>query len=282
VGEKAHFVGTIEGNVARASFNRPDVLNAFSESMRDLSIAFLLEVEHDPDVRCVVLEGAGKHFMAGGDIKDFTSKFEESANSRRLYFEAACHKMHPLIFLLRRMPKPVLASVQGACAGLGVSLTLAADLVIAADTAFFTLAYSRIGTSPDGGATYFLPRVVGMKRAAELAMLGDRIDAATAERYGMINWVVPANALAEETKSMAERLVDGPAHAIGQTKALLSASFDRGLESQLQAEALSFSLCSAHEEMAEGVRAFIEKRPADFKGSLNAQGARRAGRQRSA
>lgn len=271
MGEQAHFVGTMEGGVATASFNRPDSLNAFSDEMRDLLIAFLLEVETNPSVRCVVLQGAGRHFMAGGDIKDFTRQFKETADVRRLHFEAACHKMHPLIFLIRRMPKPVLASVQGACAGLGVSLTLAADLAIAADTAFFTLAYSRLGTSPDGGATYFLPRVVGMKRAAELALLGDRIDAATAERYGMINWVVPADALVEETKAKAEQLADGATHAIGRTKALLSASLDRGLESQLQAEAVSFSLCSAHDEMAEGVRAFIEKRPADFKGVLNEQ-----------
>ncbi len=172
--------------------------------------------------------------------------------------------MHPLIYLIRRLPKPVLASVQGACAGLGVSLVLAADLALAADSAFFTLAYSRLGTTPDGGATYFLPRTVGSKRAAELAMLGDRIDAATAERYGMVNRVIPADRLAEETRAWATRLANGATGAIGRTKALLSASGGRDLESQLQAEAVSFSLCSDSDEMAEGVKAFIEKRPPDF------------------
>ncbi|MGB3864261.1 MAG: enoyl-CoA hydratase-related protein [Xanthobacteraceae bacterium] len=262
--QEAHFVGEVRDGVAWARLNRPEALNAFSDEMRDLLIAFLLKVESDPNVRCIVLEGGGRHFMAGGDVKSFTEHFQSSPEKRKLHFEATCHKMHPLIFLLRRIPKPVLASVQGACAGLGVSLVLASDLALASDVAFFTLAYSKLGTTPDGGATWFLPRAVGSKRAAELAMLGDRIDAETAEHYGLVNRVIPADRLREETVAWANRLAQGATLAIGRTKALLNAAGSRDLEAQLQAEGVSFSLCSSGEEMAEGVRAFIEKRSPVF------------------
>jgi 2-(1,2-epoxy-1,2-dihydrophenyl)acetyl-CoA isomerase len=145
-----------------------------------------------------------------------------------------------------------------------MSLVLACDLAIAADTAFFTLAYVKIGTSPDGGATYFLPRTVGLKRAMEVALLGERLDAAAVERLGMINWVVPEADLTRETQALAGRLAAGPTQAIAHTKALLSASIGRDLEAQLQAEAISFAACSATEDMDEGVSAFVGKRQAVF------------------
>jgi len=257
-------IGSVEDGIAWATLNRPASLNAFSDQMRDDLIGFLLRIENDPAVRCVVLQGAGKHFMAGGDVKSFTENFSAPPEERRIFFEAACHKMHPIIFLLRRMPKPVLASVRGACAGLGMSLVLASDLAIAADTAFFTLAYVKIGTSPDGGATYFLPRTVGLKRAMEIALLGERLDAATVERFGMINRVVPEDQLTRETELWATRLAAGPTQAMARTKALLSASHGRDLEAQLQAEAIGFAACAVTDDMSEGVKAFVEKRPAVF------------------
>jgi 2-(1,2-epoxy-1,2-dihydrophenyl)acetyl-CoA isomerase len=259
------FVGTIDKEgIAWGRFNRPDALNAFSDQMRDDMIAFLLRIENDPKVRCLVLQGTGKHFMAGGDVKSFVAQFDRTPEERRAHFEAACHKMNQIIYLLRRLPKPVVSSVSGACAGLGLSFVLASDFAIAADNSVFTLAYVKLGTTPDGGATYFLPRLVGMKHAMEIALLGDRFDAAKAEKYGLINSIVPADKLADETKSLAQRLAEGPTHAIGRTKALLNAAPTQDLEAALQAEGVSFGICSATPEMAEGVAAFVAKRPAAF------------------
>ena len=259
-----HFVGETADGIAWATLNRPKQMNAFSDQMRDDLIAFLSNVEHDPSVRCVVLRGAGNHFMAGGDIKSFTEYMALDAAARRAHFESTCHAMHPIIYLLRRMPKPVLASVNGACAGLGFSLVLASDLAIAADNAFFTLAYTKLGTSPDGGSTYFLPRALGMKRAMELAVLSDRIEASDAERLGVVNRVVPAAELAQETAKLAERLAKGATQAIARTKLLLNQSLDSSLESQLQAEGIGFGACAATADMVEGVNAFLEKRAPDF------------------
>jgi 2-(1,2-epoxy-1,2-dihydrophenyl)acetyl-CoA isomerase len=259
-----HFVGEIANGIAWATLNRPKQLNAFSDQMRDDFIAFLTNIEHDPSVRCVVLRGAGNHFMAGGDIKSFTEHMASDPAARRAHFESTCHAMHPIIYLLRRMPKPVLASVNGACAGLGFSLVLASDLAIAADKAFFTLAYTKLGTSPDGGSTYFLPRALGMKRAMELALLSDRIEASEAGRLGVVNRVVPAAELAHETTKLAERLANGATHAIARTKLLLNQSLASSLESQLQAEGIGFGSCAATSDMVEGVNAFLEKRAPEF------------------
>lgn len=257
----ADFIGEVTDGIAWGTFNRPGALNAFSTEMRDQIIRFLLGIEHDPAVRCLVLRGAGDHFMAGGDVKSFTAVMEQSAEERRAHFEATCHAMHPIIYLLRRLPQPVLASVAGACAGLGMSLLLAADLAIAADNAVFTLAYVKLGTTPDDGSYFFLPRTLGMKRAMEVALLSDRMDAATAERLGLINRVAPADRLAEDTQALATRLAAGATQAMGRTKALLSGALTRDLETHLQMEGLNFAACAA---TAEGVAAFVEKRKPKF------------------
>jgi 2-(1,2-epoxy-1,2-dihydrophenyl)acetyl-CoA isomerase len=261
------FVGEIRGGIAWATLNRPESLNAFSDDMRDRMIAFLHQAELDTAVRCVVLQGAGGNFMAGGDVKSFTATMEKSPEERRIHFEATCHAMHPIVYLIRRMPKPVLACVQGAAAGLGMSLVLACDLAVAADNAVFTLAYIKLGTTPDGGASFFLPRTVGMKRAMEIALLSDKIDAATAERFGIVNRVVPAARFAEETQAFAERLAAGATVAMGRTKALLSSAMTDSLEAHLQAEGVSFGICSATSDMVKGVAGFIEKRRPVFDGN---------------
>jgi 2-(1,2-epoxy-1,2-dihydrophenyl)acetyl-CoA isomerase len=263
-GEKFDFIGEIAGSVAWATLNRPASLNAFSLQMRDEFVRFLLRIEHDPQVRCVVLRGAGGNFMAGGDVKAFTTQLALPAEERRALFEGMCHAMHPIIYLMRRLQKPVIASIEGACAGLGMSLVLAADLAIAAENAVFTLAYVKIGTTPDGGASFFLPRTVGMKRAMEIALLSDRLDASTAERLGLINRVVPLDRLASETEALALRLASGATQAIGRTKLLLSGALTHDLESHLQLEALNFAACTVTVDMVEGVTAFIEKRRPKF------------------
>ena len=260
------YVTAIQGAVATFTFNRPISLNALTIGMIDGMRTFFAQVENDPAIRCVVINAAGDHFMAGGDVKSFVELLQAPKEQRRIEFEQFIHRLQPVIMLMRRMRKPVIASVQGAAAGFGLSLALACDLVIAADTAYFAMAYVKIGTTPDGSGSYFLPRLVGLKKAMEIALLGDRFDAATAREIGLINFVVPADRLAAETGALAQRLAEGPAHAIGNTKELLNASLDRSLEAQLQAEAVSFAECAATDDMLEGAMAFAQKRKPKFTG----------------
>jgi 2-(1,2-epoxy-1,2-dihydrophenyl)acetyl-CoA isomerase len=260
------FIAAIDGPIATFTLNRPQSRNALSDEMMRGMAAFLTKIEHDPAVRCMVLTGAGEHFQSGGDIKGFAQDFAKTPPERRAAFEARIHQLHLAMYAMRRMRKPIVASVRGACAGFGVSLALNCDLVIAADNTYFTLAYINIGTSPDGGSSYYLPRAVGMKKAMEIAFLGDRFDAPTAQQWGMINYVVPLAQLMAETDKLARRLAAQPTHAIGNTKRLMNDSLHNQFEAQLQAEALSFADCTTTDDMREGVTAFIQKRKPDFKG----------------
>ncbi|HJP36202.1 MAG: enoyl-CoA hydratase-related protein [Gammaproteobacteria bacterium] len=252
--------------IATLTFNRPDARNALSTDMRSNLRDVLAELEFDDDIRCVVMQGADGHFMAGGDVKRFVNYVDEPASKIRASFIQRIHDLHPIMFTMRRMPKPIVASVAGAAAGAGVSMALAADLVIAADSAFFTLAYVHIGTSPDGSATFNLPRAVGIKKAMEIALLGDRFDAQTAQDIGMINFVVPEAELQAETDKLAQRLASGPTHVYGNTKRLLYRSLENEWESQLQLEGETFADCAARADFREGVTAFAEKRKPDFTG----------------
>jgi 2-(1,2-epoxy-1,2-dihydrophenyl)acetyl-CoA isomerase len=164
------------------------------------------------------------------------------------------------------MPKPVIVAVQGAAAGVGLSFVLAADLALAADDAIFASGYIHIGTSPDGGLTATLGRVVGLKQAAELMMLGDRFDAQRALALGLVNRLVPPSALEDEALALAMRLANGPTHAYARTKVLLQATLGDAFDAQLRRETESFAACAAGEEFVEGVRAFLEKRPPNFSG----------------
>jgi 2-(1,2-epoxy-1,2-dihydrophenyl)acetyl-CoA isomerase len=255
-----------EGGVATLTLNRPQALNALN---RDLTLELreaVFSLENDESVRCVVLRG-GDHFMAGGDLKWFQELIKDGEpGALRVQFEAFIHEVHPVIVSLRRMPKPVLASVRGAAAGFGLSLLMACDLAIAADSAYFTLAYSSIGVTPDGGSTFALPRIVGQKKAMEIALLGDRFDAPTAERLGIVNRVVPAASLEAETTRIANRLAAGPTTVYARTKALLNGSLNASLESQLQREAEAFARSASEPDFQEGLAAFIGKRKPAFKG----------------
>jgi 2-(1,2-epoxy-1,2-dihydrophenyl)acetyl-CoA isomerase len=252
--------------VLTLTLNRPEVLNAVNGPLVEQLFDALAAAEYDSRVRCVVIRGGGGHFMAGGDLKLFHGELDREADERRRFFEKFVYQVHPLIQVIKRLPKPVVASVQGAAGGFGVSLMLACDLAIAADTSFFTMAYCAIGVSPDGSSTYFLPRSVGLKKAMELALLCERIDAATARDLGMINWVVAESELADETSRLARRLASGPTMAYGNTKKLLNASLHSSLDDQLQAEAENFAHCAGSADFVEGVNAFIEKRKPRFKG----------------
>ena len=254
----------VEGGVATVTLNRPAVLNALDRAMTEGLDDALARIEREPALRVLVLRGAGAGFMAGGDIKLFQQTMDLSPAERRAFFERFIHNVHPTIIAMRRLKQPIIAAVHGAVAGIGMSLMLASDLAVAAEDTRFTLAYCHLGTSPDGGSTFFLPRHVGSKKAMEIALLGDRFDAATALRLGLVNEVVPSAELDRRVGELAMRLARGPAAAYAATKRLLNQSATASLETQLQGEAESFAACTATADFVEGVAAFIGKRPASF------------------
>ncbi len=254
--------------VCRITFNRPQSLNALSPDLVGALDHIINSVRDRDDIRCLVVQGAGEHFMAGGDVKSFKAMLEDEPDvtARRHEFERLLHAVHEVIFKMRGLRQPVVAVVNGAVAGAGVSLMLACDLVIASENAFFTLAYCHLGVSPDGGSTFHLPRIVGMKRAFEIALLGDRFDAKTAEKWGLVNWVFPADQFDGEADKIISRLADGPTQAHGHAKALLNASFSNSMEQQLANEISCFVDCTSNADFSEGVTAFVEKRKPEFKG----------------
>ena len=248
--------------VATITLNRPTVLNALDAAMISALHAACEEASGDKAARAVVLRGAGAAFLSGGDIAMF------HANLSRLpaLVREGGGALRQAILALRRAPKPVLASVHGAVAGAGVSLMAAADLAIAAEGTRFTMAYSRLGTSPDGGATYFLPRLVGYRRALELMLLGEVFDAQTAFAAGLVNWIVSPESLLAETKRIAQQLAQGPTTAFGETKRLAQEGCDRSLAAHLDEEIEAFGRCAGTADFAEGVTAFMQKRKPLFKG----------------
>ncbi len=263
----SELLSEVKDGVAFITLNRPEARNALSLEMRAALYERLVDFERDDSVRCIVIRGAGEHFQAGGDVKSFSEMASLSPEERSRSFEKRIHTLTPTILTMLRMAKPIVASVRGGAAGFGLSLLLACDMVIASEDAFVTLAYVGIGASPDGGGTFMLPRVVGMKKAMEIAMLGDRFDAKTAQDLGLINFVVPTDDLEAETAKLAKRLANGPTVAIGRTKQLLNWSLQHSLEEHLSLEAQNFAVCAATNDWAEGVTAFKEKRRPVFKGN---------------
>lgn len=255
---------TIRDGVGTIVLDRPEVLNALNPEMAAGLNAATAALGTDSEVRCVLIKGAGDHFMAGGDVRHFHHLLQESPGKAAERIGSEIEDVHAAIVNICGMPKPVLASIRGASAGFGMSLVAACDLAIAAEDAVFSLAYCRIGTSPDGGSTWTLPRMVGLKRAMELALLGDRITPRQASDYGLINWVVPPAELDERTEELAARLAAGPANALARTKVLLSESLATDLVAQLASERDSFLSGVTGAEFVEGVSAFVEKRPARF------------------
>jgi 2-(1,2-epoxy-1,2-dihydrophenyl)acetyl-CoA isomerase len=261
-----HILTEVKDGIGTITLNRPEALNALSQAMTDGLIDATACFERDPAVRCVVIRGAGEHFMAGGDIKGFHKSLTEDREKHLAGFEMRVVKTHQTIYQLRRMGKPVLASVQGAAAGFGLSVILASDLAIAGDDAFFTLAYRHIGLSADGGATYFLPRIVGERRALEIALLGERFTAERALAIGILNWIVPRAKLADETATIARKLADGPTLALAKAKELIRGSLESSWDEQSHREAEGLAAMAATEDHREGVAAFIAKRKPVFRG----------------
>jgi len=253
-----------QGAVFEIILNRPEMRNAVNHEMIAAIAAAVAEAADDRAVRAVLLRGAGTHFCAGGDITMFGELVRLPADERGKALREIVTRLHPLLIHLRHMPKPVVTAVQGAAAGFGLSLVLAADLALAAEETIFTAGYIHLGTSPDGGMTMTLPRIVGLKRALELMFLGDRFDARRALELGVINHVVPPATLEAEAIALAVRLANGPTHAYARTKALIESSVGQLLDAQLQRETESFAACAATAEFVEGVHAFLEKRPPNF------------------
>ena len=250
------------GGVLTITLNRPAVLNALSGPLLDALHAALRDAAADASIRAVVLTGAGRGFSSGADLK--AGMAEADLDIRRLLH---AHYV-PVITAIRSIETPVIAAVNGVAAGAGFSLALACDLRIAADSASFVQAFVRIGLVPDAGSTFFLPRLVGYARAAELAMLGDTIDAKRAHEIGLVNRVVPDGQLMPTALELAERLARGP-RSIRLIKRLLSSSFEGGndLESQLALEGDAQAEAAASADFLEGLAAFLEKRPPHFTGS---------------
>ena len=253
--------------IATITLNRPQALNALDVSMAAGLRDATFRVAHDSSIRAVIIQGAGDHFMAGGDIKTFHATLDDPEDHRRQLFERLIGEVHESVIRVRTMEKPVVASVRGAVAGFGLSLMNACDLALAADNSYFTLAYCHIGTSPDGGGTFGLPRLVGLKHAMEIALLGDRFNAQRALELGLVNRLVPPSELAAATLALATRLASGPTLALGRTKRLINESLNRSLPEQLLAEQDNFAACAMTQDFARGVRAFIEKRKPEFQGN---------------
>ncbi|ETX07637.1 enoyl-CoA hydratase/isomerase family protein [Candidatus Entotheonella palauensis] len=257
---------TKTGNVTTLTLNRPDKLNAMNEALMGELERYLIDIESDPEVRAVILTGAGRGFCSGGDqTRDRTNEGQEKCFDGDLGGDVI-ERLNRCILRMQNLPKPIIGCINGVAVGAGCNLALATDLRIASDAAKFGEVFSRIGLVPDGGGTYFLPRLVGTAKALELIMLGDMIEAEEAHRIGLVNRVVPADQLQAETQQLAERLGNGPTLAHGLAKTGVYQSMNMSLEDVLNMEARNQAVASRSEDRAEGAAAFREKRPPRFIG----------------
>jgi len=257
-------VSVAEG-VAKITLNRPDDLNPLSVQMAQEVLSVLVQIEGDPEVRAVLITGAGRAFSSGADLKGGDRGLTPEGKPDVL--TALRSAYNPLIYKLMTIPKPVIAAVNGAAVGIGASLAWACDLVIAADTAYFLLAFVNIGLTVDGGASISLPTRVGYARAMEMALLGERVPAETALQWGMINRVVPGEELAAVAGVLAAKLAAGPPGSYRASKSLLSDGTLTNLEARLDDEAVAQQERAESSDFVEGVMAFLQKRPANFQGS---------------
>ncbi|KHK59545.1 enoyl-CoA hydratase [Burkholderia sp. A9] len=251
----------IQDAIAEIQFNRPDTLNAIDVATARALLAAVGEIQGARNIRAVVLRGRGRGFMAGGDLAYFRRAPDPACAARRLL-----EPMHEAVRLLAALPCPVIASVHGPVAGGGMSLAMAADLCIAATSTTFNLAYARIGNSLDCSASWTLPRLVGLRKAMEIALLCDSIGANEAHRLGLVNFVAPDETLDEQTHALAVRVAHLPPLAAAAIKRQLNASFHRSLHAQLDGELDDFVRNAGTADFTEGVAAFLLKRAPRFEG----------------
>lgn len=251
----------VGGPVATLTLDRPEALNALTAPVKVALREALESIAADPAVRAVILTGAGRAFCAGQDLAE-----REAPDAEPLDVEVR-ERYNPVVRALRSMPQPVIAAVNGVAAGAGASLAFACDLRIAAEGARFVLAFGRIGLVPDSGASWFLPRLVGPARAAEIALVGDPVDAAEALRIGLVSRVVPGERLLDEARATADQLAAQAPRALALTKGLLDAAWTTDLATALEAEADAQGTAGATADHAEGLAAFRGKRPPRFTGA---------------
>ncbi len=255
--------GASNGAELRIELNRPERMNAWDKQLGFDLLAAVELAAGDDGVRAVTITGAGRAFSSGADLR---AGFDPTPEGHPDVGTALRERYHPIITGVRRMPKPVLAAVNGPAVGIGCSLALACDLVLAADTAYFLLAFVNIGLAPDGGSSVFVPARAGAGRAAEMAMLGERVPAAQGRAWGLVDRLVAADSFDAEVDALAEQLATGPTRAYAAAKEQLNARVYAGLDEQLELEASLQQEMAGSEDFGEGVLAFLEKRAARFNG----------------
>jgi 2-(1,2-epoxy-1,2-dihydrophenyl)acetyl-CoA isomerase len=253
----------VESGAATITLNRPDSLNAWTEEFGHDLAAALDEAASSDAIRAVMITGAGRAFSSGADLTATRPSGDEGVPDLGLLLREI---YNPLILSIRELPKPVVACVNGPAAGIGCSLALACDLIVAAESAFFLLAFVNVGLVPDGGATLTVPARVGAARAAEMALLGERVPAPTALEWGLINRVIPDADLEEAARALLAHLAGGPTAAYANIKRLLNQDRFAGLDAQLEAEATLQREQGHTADFIEGVMSFAEKRPPRFSG----------------
>jgi 2-(1,2-epoxy-1,2-dihydrophenyl)acetyl-CoA isomerase len=252
-----------DGAAVKIALNRPERMNAWSDGLsRDL-LAVLREVAADETVRAVMLTGNGRAFCSGADLKDGA---DDAVAGKLDTYTTLTRWYHPIVTTIREMPKPVLTAVNGPAAGAGLSLALAGDLVVAAESAYFMLAFVGIGLVPDGGASLFVPSRVGFARAAEMAMLGERVSAAKAVDWGLINSAWPDAEFAAKADALVARLAAGPTRSYAGSKRELNHWLYDRMAAHLELEASIQGELAASADFVEGVSAFLQKRPPEFGG----------------
>jgi 2-(1,2-epoxy-1,2-dihydrophenyl)acetyl-CoA isomerase len=250
---------------ATVELNRPEVLNAWNRQLGMDLLSALRTAAEDESVRVVIVTGAGRAFSSGADLKD-VSGGESTSDGRPDVYKTLTERYHPIMELIREMGKPVVAAVNGGAVGIGCSLALCCDLIVAAESAYFLLAFVNIGLAPDGGSSLFVPARVGMTRATEMAMLGERVPATEALQWGLINRVVPDGGLDEEIATLTARLAGGPTRSYAAAKRQVNSWLYSRMAEQLDLEARIQQEMAGSEDFMEGVMAFLEKRPARFSG----------------
>jgi 2-(1,2-epoxy-1,2-dihydrophenyl)acetyl-CoA isomerase len=256
----------VNDGVAEVTLNRPERLNAWNQQFGEELRSAILEDAADPSVRAVLITGAGRGFSSGADLKDMMEQ-AASGGPPPDVGELLRKRYHPIITGIRELPKPVVAAVNGPAVGIGCSLALACDLIFAARSAIFGLAFVNIGLVPDGGSTFLVPAAVGKARALEMALLGEPVTAQQALEWGLINRVVDDSKLLEEAGSLARRLAAGPTLSYANSKRALNNSVLQIMEEQLELEADIQSEMAQTKDFIEGVQAFVQKREPNFVGS---------------
>jgi 2-(1,2-epoxy-1,2-dihydrophenyl)acetyl-CoA isomerase len=255
------------GGAAKIELNRPDRLNAWNRQFGYDLLEAVQKVADDDDVRAVMVTGAGRAFSSGADLKEMGSQDDRTSEGHPDVRTTLTERYHPIITGIRRMPKPVLAAVNGPAVGIGCSLALACDLIVACESAYLLLAFVNIGLVPDGGSSLFVPARAGKTRAFEMAMLGERVSASTAETWGLINRVYHDGMFDQESEALLTSLAEGPTKSFAGTKRQLNNRIYWGMDEQLELEADIQQEMAASGDFVEGVTAFVEKRDARFSGS---------------